>query len=573
MTTNTTLDSNLILKYKQMFGFNNININSNNCIFQGGVTIVSNLFISTNAIINDKTTILSSLNINQNLNINNNLNLNNLNINNNLSTNNLTINNLNVNNAYINNNLNSNNLLINNSSTILSQLNISGFTKIENVLNTTNLFSLNTININAPIINIGSTNSQIIINGTTNYIASNDLKISDKYIILNNPALDIGNLCGYQILGISGNGYLITNNTADRFILKAPLKSTLEYILSTDINNNVIISGFSILNSDSYFNNLNSEILSSSNISANTLLCNNYIGNGNNTINSIIVNNNFVSNNISINSNLNISNNTIFNSNVTINNILLISGLSNLNNLNSNNLYNNNLLINLNTTLNSNLYSSNNIYINNNTSILSSLQGNNSNIFNNTVIINSNLNVSNNTIINGNTTILSNLNISGNCTFNNNINIGTNKNNNLTILSNNIVISSVSDYLNNSTAINAGIPEWGIYRTGGILKIRLNDIPPVLTLYGNTTINILVGDNFIDPGLLAVDHFGNNIIPYIKYIYNTSNTQLLSSYIYISQPTILPIINTSIPNIYSIWYEASDYVNLTTNIIRIVNIN
>ena len=84
---------------------------------------------------------------------------------------------------------------------------------------------------------------------------------------------------------------------------------------------------------------------------------------------------------------------------------------------------------------------------------------------------------------------------------------------------------------------------------------------------------LLVGDNFIDPGLLAVDHFGNNIIPYIKYIYNTSNTQLVSSYIYITQPTILTSIDTSAPNIYTIWYEASDYTNLTTNIIRIVNIN
>ena len=181
--------------------------------------------------------------------------------------------------------------------------------------------------------------------------------------------------------------------------------------------------------------------------------------------------------------------------------------------------------------------------------------------------INSNLYISNNSNINGSVSLLSNLYVSGNCSFNNTY-IG----NNLNILAPNIYLQ-LSENLTNSDAANNGVPLWGFYRTGGILKIRLDTIPPVLTLNGNTTMNILINDTFIEPGLVATDNLDTNIIPYIKYIYNTSNTQLLSSYIYITQPTTLNIIDTTIVNTYTIIYEAKDSVGNIGTTNRIVNVN
>ena len=75
----TTLDNNLILKYREMFDLDNITNISNNTILNGDVSLSSSLIILSNMINNNNTTLNSNLNINNNsiynLNVSSNSNL------------------------------------------------------------------------------------------------------------------------------------------------------------------------------------------------------------------------------------------------------------------------------------------------------------------------------------------------------------------------------------------------------------------------------------------------------------------------------------------------------------------
>ena len=88
------------------------------------------------------------------------------------------------------------------------------------------------------------------------------------------------------------------------------------------------------------------------------------------------------------------------------------------------------------------------------------------------------------------------------------------------------IISNLPNYKNNTEAVSGGIPLWGFYRTGGILKIRLDDTPPQLSLVGNNIINLLYGNMYIDPGVNAYDNVDGTLIPDLILIIDNSFLKL-----------------------------------------------
>ncbi|NBV06969.1 MAG: hypothetical protein EBS06_07050, partial [Proteobacteria bacterium] len=297
--------------YGNTFIKNNLDIYGNsiirgNTLLSGNNTLNSNVLVSGNTILNTST-VLSILNISGGTIINGDLTLlSNLNVSNNTNLYGLL-------NSY-------SNTILNNVS-INSLLNISGNTIIKgNITASNNLLCSNTIrtqninsisdiytgtpnnnqilNINGKIINIGSPSSIINILGTTSYIATTELAVQDKLINLNinsdNLPFDIGSNTGILIKGTNGDGYIQTNNDATRFIIKSPASPLINYILTLDSNNNLNVSGSTLLN--------------------------------NTTINSILN----INGSTTINSPLFVNNNEIITGNISIGSNLFVSGLSNL---------------------------------------------------------------------------------------------------------------------------------------------------------------------------------------------------------------------------------------------------
>jgi hypothetical protein len=343
-----------------------------------------------------------------------------------------------------------------------------------------------------------------------------------------------------------------------------------KYILTLDTNNNLNISGFSILQNNTNLNsslnisstaNLNNiSILSQFNYNdliINKLSMNNtcYIS-GSSLINNAIINtsyiNNAVLNNLSINSILN-SQAMIFQNNIFVNSLFVP------NNSIFNNTISNNSIINISgdTILNGSATMTN-LFLNKLITL-------------NDITLNSNLNI-NNCILNNHTTINSRLNISGNFIASGNVTI------NSSLVSNSLYISGqvinyMPEYLTNLSAAQGGVPLGGFYRSGGIICIRLSTEPPILTLKNNSILNITIGSQYIDPGLTAIDNTGESLITYLIEIYNTSNTQLLFQQIPIDFNTSVLEIDTTIVNSYILIYQATDSIGNTSKINRIVNVN
>jgi hypothetical protein len=96
-----------------------------------------------------------------------------------------------------------------------------------------------------------------------------------------NPSyLDIGESCGFEILGSNGKGFIKTSNDASRYIIKAPNNNDTNYITTFDLNNNLNISG-------------NTLIYNSLTVLSNLYIQNNTLFNDNVTINSLLNDANF----------------------------------------------------------------------------------------------------------------------------------------------------------------------------------------------------------------------------------------------------------------------------------------
>lgn len=548
----STYDNYLISKYKSMINLNNILYTNNSTIFTYPLNINNNIYISNQSIINNNLIINKNLFILKNNIINNNISINsNLYISqNSLLKNNLIISNINNNNLNINSNINISGItILNNNTTILSVLTTNNNVYFKN-LYTNYINPYNGVcNINGNIINIGTPLSNININGTTSFIASNELNIVNKLITLNiNSSTltgnDIGNNTGLEILGITSSGYINSSNNGNYYQLIYPNNSSIYRIPILDNNNNLYITGNTLLYNDS-------TIKSSLQVNTNLLL-------GTITISSSI----YISNNSILNktnnilSNLYISKTSLLNSNNTIisnlfSNNIQSSNLSLLTLNAQNNIFNN-------TTILSTLYLSGNTCINNNVTLLNSLCLNNSIL--NKITLNSSL--VNNNLYSNNLTVLSHLfcnlttNINSNSLISNNLSISsyTNINSNLTTnslvyINSTIVANNLPEYYSNASAATAGIPLWGFYRTGGIVKIRLSTNPPVINILESNPLILNKFDTYIEYGANSIDNMGNNIVV-----------------------TITGSVNTNITGTYNIFYTATDSSYNTTTVIRIVKI-
>jgi hypothetical protein len=482
----TSLEDILLLKYKNMIKLTNINNISLNTVLIQNVSMLSQLNILGTTIISNSTTLNSNLYV-PNLTCSNNTTLNSIIINNlgvsNMSTqfpNNVTV----VSKVWtsgngILNNINVNNLICTKDVTMLSPLNIIGSFNNNNII-TSNIYGSN-LYLNSNNINIGNQTSLIHINGTVNNILTNNLRVRDKFINLNynestNTGFDTGNLCGINILtNNSTTSYIRTSDDASRYELKTPSDITSKYILTTDLNNNLYISGNTTikqgitLNSNLFVplnSNLNNtSILSVLNLSTPLILFNPLQINGStyipndanlgifNTINNLCINDSTNFNNVSDNSLLLISNNTLINNKFILNSKILISNES---------------IFNQDVSVVGTLYISNNSICNNSMTITTIINTNNNlNVINSTTV-QSALNI--NTSLLYNTSCNSGLNLGGNFISNNNITLmSTITSNSLTIIGQ--CISNLPEYMDNTSALQAGLSLGTFYRTGGIIKI------------------------------------------------------------------------------------------------------
>lgn len=569
-----TTDQQLTLTYKQMFGLNNIDNTSGNTTFQGDIYVTNRFDVFGNSLILNDTSCNSFLYVNGNSNI----------FNNDTTVNSI----INISGATtLNGNVSiGSNLSISGNSTIYGLTSVSNKTMFYNTFSIgSNLyvggairfgsnFNCNTIrsidnipentdlNIIADKIHIGTTNSNIYIQGTTVNLITNNLDIEDNLLTLNiDPntanAFDNGSLSGIQIQSDNNNiGYIRVTEDGLRYQIKAPQDSLSWYIATTDSENNLDVSGPSILNNSVTISSLmyvsgntvlqgNTTLNSSLNVSGSSLI------QGTTTItgNLYISGGSLLQGYTTINSTLNVDNNLIINGASTINSLLYISGYTNINGqltISSVLNVNGNTLILGGITINSQLSVANNTIIEGNSTILASLNISGNANLHNTNIYGSIL-VSGNTILNSSTTVNSQLVVNGTSYLNNNITIGSN----LNIIGN--IISDIPEYPDNLTAKNAGIAIWEFYRTGGIVKIRLNDQAPIITLLGNSTISIIQGDTFTDPGIVAIDYLNNHVLAYITNIgNNTTNILISGTSTLITQTSSLPI------GVYTITYTATD---------------
>ena len=332
---------------------------------------------------------------------------------------------------------------------------------------------------------------------------------------------------------------------------------------------NLFISGTTTINDIS----LNSTLsivgnINTNNIYINTNICSNNYINHNNVfvVNNLYLTGNSIINKLTANSNLdilgygimntiqttllNVSSNTVLlniTSNSNINIIQNITSLSNIS-INSNLNVSNNTILN-NVTVVSNLYVSNMTYINLPISITSNLYNFGKLVTTNMTVL-SNLNIVGNVNIN-NSGVFNNISIVSNISINNVLVV---KN----IYANSIIFDTPLDYNTNTIAIGNNLSSWDYYRTGDILKIVIDNVPPYVS--NKTTNNIIIkGNNYTEIGLNVYDNMSNiaDISVFITSIVNDSINYLPNS-IQITTTTILNQFNSLLLGNHVITYTIYD---------------
>jgi hypothetical protein len=591
MTTTSQEDILLTSIYKNMLNVNNIvNVSGDTLLLsnttfgsdlntsgfltiQADTTVLGNLYVSGISIINDNMTGLSLVSVNGPV----------------LSTSQISsLGNLYVSaNAYFQQLLNISSTSIVGSNVTFNTMYISGATKFTSGTIVNNIYAP-VITFNSPIINIGNNQSAVYLKGSNQYISTINEYVIDKQVYINydytlNTGIDDGSNSGIEIIGISGIGTISTNENATKYKIITPLPNApTNYIATVDLSNNLIVTGYSILRNAV-------TTMSSLNISGNTIFNNNtsfnssvnvsgpYVSLGSlSAFSSLVVNNNstFIST-ISTNSSLNVSNTANIQSDTFVKNNLFMT------------LPTASMLSNLNTTLNSSLNVSGNSLLNNIT-VNGNVNISGNSIVQGPLICNTNLYVSGVSTLNGNVSITGNSSILGNSTIYGNTTVqGNILSSGPTILKGNINVgydtglslfnilgpltTSMAEYSDNTTAKNAGVPVYGFYRTGGIIKVRLYDQLPTLTLIGNSTISIITGNMYIEPGISAVGNYNNAILaPYINNITNSNSNIVINGPIYITNNYLLTTVSSLISDTYTINYNAIDEFGNKGTITRIL---
>ena len=108
--------------------------------------------------------------------------------------------------------------------------------------------------------------------------------------------------------------------------------------------------------------------------------------------------------------------------------------------------------------------------------------------------------------------------------------------------------------------------------TGGIIKIRLDNIPPVITLQGSAIFNNIYSTDYIEPGITAIDNLDGAVDAYIISIASTTTSNIITTPIKVVQNSV--ITNVSILNygLYTITYRAEDSASYYSTAIRTLNV-
>ena len=327
----------------------------------------------------------------------------------------------------------------------------------------------------------------------------------------------------------------------------------------TCLNNCTILEGcnFNNLTTNNFY--IYNNILNLTNI---TVKSDFYIQNDAN-INNISINNTLVVNNSSIlNNNISISSdlyvlgtcdilNYVTSANILVNNTSIFNNITCFNNLNTslnitcNNIMANNLSVINNSILYNTVTVISNLYTNN---IISNIITSGSTLTCKNLLINSNSSINTSLYVSNITNIIGNINISTICNITNNIYTNSIVSNKLVTYGN--IICNLPEYIDNTTAAANGIPYNGLYRLGGVVKIRLDLISPIILLNGDAIINTYINNVFIDPRITISDNL-NEIL----------------------QPIITGSVTTTILGTYNLSYYVIDSCNNKSNIVyRTVNV-
>jgi hypothetical protein len=130
------------------------------------------------------------------------------------------------------------------------------------------------------------------------------------------------------------------------------------------------------------------------------------------------------------------------------------------------------------------------------------------------------------------------------------------------------IFCNLPNYVDNTTAKNAGMPIGALYRTGGLIKIIIDDIAPTLTLIGNSNL-VTSSLTYTDPGVTATDNYDTSVSVYLtSFLFNSTN--IISSPVLINGTNT--VITTTTPlqfgNTYSLTYTATDSTGNVTTISR-----
>ena len=352
-------------------------------------------------------------------------------------------------------------------------LDCNNITATTGTIRTLNVSTLSSINddlyIRGNEIHIGNSESDIYIAGSLHNTSIINSIVNNKLLYLNlkddSTGIDNGENSGIIIKGREGHdGYIITNNDATKFLIKAPATQEEYTIGLIDHNNNFIHDGDIKCNMITSISGVVTTDFITSNITCSKVLdVNNLIGN-NITINGMLTTQTVKIDILTVTSELNTV--TINSNFINTNNIDILNKLSCNNITISNNLYSTNDILSNNITTLYNIYSNNDIFINGNitcNNILSDdsacitditvnsvLTVNNNATIKDTLTIGSILNVANNTIVNNHITVLSNI-------YANKANLDNIMSINVTtfaLISDNILVNNICNVTNNINVDN-----------------------------------------------------------------------------------------------------------------------
>ena len=147
------------------------------------------------------------------------------------------------------------------------------------------------------------------------------------------------------------------------------------------------------------------------------------------------------------------------------------------------------------------------------------------------------------------------------------------------IITNDLYVSgmnfpSIKNYNNLGDAVADNVPLWGFYRTGNILKIRINNTIPILQLNNITYSSIISGNQYIEYGASVSNitvQSGLTYDIYIDSIFYSNNNYLVNKVKY-TTATTLSGFNSKLLGTHIVKYTYSDNYGITDSITRTISV-